>query len=271
MRMYSLCMNYIITFVKTFLLGIVLVFFTGCAGDEIIGKKTMVAIVKDMFLADQYIEMNPQLRAQTDSLTVYPSIVAKYGYTMDDYSNSLSYYLQKDDSYNQILKKAQKELEERVDIMEVEIERLQRIRRGPEKWWALDSVRNGSVGELMFEPVMRGVRWIVLPGEKLEKWQLGDSAIVDIPQNAQWWRNNLEIPLEREHFSFFYKDYGKDLADSTTVVKNIKVEKDKKDLLEKIPDETPQQRALRIRSSMRSDKQNTNIITEEIVEEVELP
>lgn len=198
-------MRCILTFVKCAFSCLLLLILVGCGEKGIIGKKTMVAVTKDIYLADQFIEQNPDMRAQADSLTVYPAILAKYGYTPDDYSRSVGYYLQKGESYSRILKEAQRQLEERVEILDREIARLRILEAGPTRWWALDSVRNIATQELVYDPVLRGVRWLVIPGEKLERWKFNDSAVVDIPENPIWWNNNIQVPLEREHFTYYRK------------------------------------------------------------------
>ena len=198
-------MHCISTLVRTALFCILILISVGCKERGVIGKKAMIAIVKDIYLADQAIEQNPDLRAQTDSLTVYPAILAKYGYTTDDYSKSVAYYLQKGESYSKLLKEAQKQIEARVEVLDQEIARLRILSQGPKRWWALDSVRTMDTQELVYDPLLRGIRWLVVPDEKLEKWKINDSAVVDIPQNPIWWDNNIQVPLEREHFTYYSK------------------------------------------------------------------
>ena len=50
---------------------------------------------------------------------------------------------------------------------------------------------------------------MVMYDEPLEKWQFADSVILDIPQNAQWWTNNIQPPV-REYLEHFLKDVGKE-------------------------------------------------------------
>lgn len=196
-------MRCIFTYLRTVLPCIFLLSLAGCAKEGIIGRKTMAEITREMFLADQYIEKRPHLMAQTDSDVVYPAILGKYGYTPEDYSNSVAYYLSKGEAYNRILKQVQAQVEERMQILDDMIDRERTISAGPSKWWALDSVRSIKTDELVYDPLLRGVRWLVIPNEKLEKWKINDSAVVDIPQNPIWWDNNIQVPLEREHFTYF--------------------------------------------------------------------
>lgn len=214
-------MRYIKTFIKTICFSVSVFFLQGCSDVGIIKKKTMVSIVQDMYLADQYIEKTPHLRAQTDSLFVYPAILAKYGYTMDDYANSIRYWLQQGEEYNSILELAQEAMEEKVNVMEVEILRQQRLAIGPQRWWALDSARRVAPEELLYDRLLRGVRWLVIPGERLQKWAMMDSAIVDIPQNPAWWINNM-VCMDRDYTDYliFETRKGVKAGGGTSAVKN---------------------------------------------------
>ena len=206
MQKCNLYMRYILTLVKVALSCVVVVLMSSCSNKGVIGKKTMVAIVQDMYLADQYIEMNPQMRAMTDTLRVYPAIFAKYGYTVEDYNNSLRYYLQKSDTYNKILSAASDDLEYRMKKLEREQEeeemRLNNSVLKMKHWWALDSLKSVQAKDLVYDPLLRGVRWLVLQEEDFEVWTVLDSAVVDIPSNSQWWANNMGA-AERSFSTFF--------------------------------------------------------------------
>ena len=197
-------MRGILTFIYAicFLMSVLLL--QGCSQEGIIGKKTMAAIVEEMFIADQYLDKTPDMLAQTDSLSVYPAILAKYGYTVEDYRNSIEYWLQEGGEYNNILKAAQKSMEEKVDRLDILVQKARNEKKSLDKWWALDSVRKVEPVELLYDPLLRGVRWLVVPGERLQKWNMLDSAVVDIPQNPVWWQNNMVAP-ERKFNTFMVR------------------------------------------------------------------
>lgn len=197
-------MRYIPTFIKTICLSVLICLFAGCTRKGIIKKQTMSAILMDMYLADQYIEQTPDMRAQTDTLAVYPAIIEKYGYTVEEYANSVRYWLQEDREYTAILESAQAKLEERVAVLDEQLAEIERLRRGPVSWWALDSARSVLPQEFLYDRLLRGVRWLVVPSEELPGWKMLDSAVVDIPQNPVWWSNNMEA-WEREFSSFFIR------------------------------------------------------------------
>lgn len=267
-------MGYIRTILKPILAVVVAYAVMGCGGKGIINKDAMSRIVAQMYLADQYVERNPDMNGQTDSLAVYQAVIERNGHTVEEYYASVKHYLQKDDEYNKILKRAMSSMEEYLKVLDAEVLRLEKLRRGPTKWWALDSVRKMNPSELLYNPVMRGVRWMVIPQEKIEKWTMGDSAVVDIPVNPLWWENTLNAPLSRRFSTYFYGDTTsveerqvvKAVSDSTATVPKDTV------TAKKTPEEIQKERAEQLRKALMYGKTDNNIITEEIVEEeIELP
>ena len=65
-----------------------------CKGPQRIERDDLENIFYEIFLQDQLIRANPELRHQADSSLVYEAIFNKYGYTTDDYLYSLNYYVQ---------------------------------------------------------------------------------------------------------------------------------------------------------------------------------
>ena len=272
-------MGYIKTILKQILPIVVVASVTGCGKMGIISKGTMSDIVAEMYLADQFIEHTPDMRGQTDSLAVYPAVIERNGHTVEEYSASVRYYLQRDDEYNKILKRAMISLEEHSKVVEVELRRLEKFRRGPKKWWALDSVRSMNPSELLYNPVMRGVRWMVIPKERIVKWAMGDSAVVDIPQNPEWWKNNINAPLSRGFRTYFFGDTEQEETDdvvmaldsTATAAKDTVAVKDTLKV-KKSPEEIQKERAEKLRKALMYGKVDSKIITEEVEEEeIELP
>ena len=197
-------MGYVLKVIKTVCLALCSIAVCSCGpkkgSDVIIGKKTMSKIISEMYLADQYISHTPQFNAQSDTMYVYPAVVEKYGYTIDDYWKSVKYYLQDHDEYSRILKASRDILDKRFDELEElvakqEGEKLMRL----ERWWGLDSTRKAEPLELRHDRLLRSIRWMVIPNEKLVKWSMKDSAIVDIPQNPFWWATTANPPQRKFH------------------------------------------------------------------------
>ena len=168
--------------------------------DVVIGKKTMSKIISDIYLADQYIKHTPKYEAEADTMYVYPAIVEKYGYKIDDYWKSVKYYLQDHDEYSKILKQARTILDKRFDELEALVAKQEGERRiRLERWWGLDSTRKADPLELRHDRLLRSIRWMVIPNEKLVKWSMADSAQVDIPQNPFWWATTANPPQRKFH------------------------------------------------------------------------
>ncbi len=156
----------------------------------IIKEDKLSRIIGEMYLADQYIEQSPQYRAQTDTMRLYDAIFRKYGYTGEDYRNSVEYYLKKGNTYKKIHYRAKEILQER----ENELKKILEIQSGiPAGWWASDSVKTIPVQFLEKDPYLRSVKWILLWDAPVEWEFFRDSAITDIPQNIYWWKNNTEL------------------------------------------------------------------------------
>lgn len=62
-------------------------------GPRRIPRGKMVDIYAEMFLQDQVIRQNQDLRKKADSILVYEGIFREYGYDTDDYLFSVEYYL----------------------------------------------------------------------------------------------------------------------------------------------------------------------------------
>ncbi len=176
-----------IFYIPAALLALLLLSCSG--GQNVIPQKTMVTIVGEMYLADQYIEERPHLRAQTDTLILYEAVTMRHGYTFADYKSSVQYYLTKGDALKNIHVKARKQLLKRRDdlnrLMSIEKAANMRIR-----WWGEDTLRTKHINSLWKEPYLRNLKW--LGGyDVIQEWRFTDTTTSDIPQNGLWWKNNL--------------------------------------------------------------------------------
>ena len=103
----------------------------------------------------------------------------------------------------------------------------------------------------------------------------GDSAVVDIPQNPQWWKNTLNAPLKRKFSTYFYGEEELEpsvdslsvAADSTQTLAKDSVS------VSKSKEEQQRERAEKLRNALMYGKMDDKkIITEEVEEEeIELP
>ena len=94
-----------------------------CKREVIIPKDKMSEIIKELYLADQYISVHHKYSAQRDSSKLFAAILNEYGYTADDYRRSTGYYLERKDSYKNILTAAKELLIEKQNILKERINR----------------------------------------------------------------------------------------------------------------------------------------------------
>lgn len=84
-----------------------------CGPRADIPKKKMIQIYYEISLLDQYVEHNPPMRAQSDSMKVYAPLLDKYGYTEEEFINSINFYLRDPEKFLKILQAVETKLKER--------------------------------------------------------------------------------------------------------------------------------------------------------------
>ena len=84
-----------------------------CGPRADIPKKKMIQIYYEISLLDHYVEHNPQMRAQSDSMKVYAPLLDKYGYTEEEFINSINFYLRDPEKFMKILQAVETKLKER--------------------------------------------------------------------------------------------------------------------------------------------------------------
>ncbi len=162
-----------------------------CRGNEsVIPQKAMVQIVKEMYLADQYIEHQPVLRAQLDTAQLYEGILNRYGYSFVDYQESVKYYLIEGDALKKIHIKARDELSAEKKRISALIDKNLDYRFA---WWGRDSLKKKKdIDELWKEPVLRSLKWLMYPQAKSIR-PITDTIPVDFPGNSGWWQRNVDL------------------------------------------------------------------------------
>ena len=94
----------------------------GCRPEGIIPKDDMVTVLSEFYEADAMIEAaNTDAGAvgrSVDSLRVYQPVLDKYGYSREEFRNSLVYYLHRPAELQSIFKRTRARLEAKVSEME---------------------------------------------------------------------------------------------------------------------------------------------------------
>ena len=216
LSMYSIENN-----IRTALVLLCFILFVGCAGKDIIEEKKMSMLLADMLVADQSLDSKFNLSNAKDSILIYPSIMKKYGVTVEQYEASVKFYMNDGDAYLKIVKQTKKILSDKEKALSALIKKEdeQKMSRSIEQWWAIDTLKKISPDKLKFYPHLRSLRWLVLTEDNPREWKMMDSAIEDIPQNSQWWMNTL-VPPHREYYEFMLLGIDKKEKETESIDKN---------------------------------------------------
>lgn len=109
------------------IVAVLAVVAVSCRGPRMIPKDDLTDIYYDMFLLDQQVREDPELRSQADTTLVYEAIFNKYGYDTDDYLFSLETYLKDPERFARVLEDVGRRFRDQADELEKEIERLDHI------------------------------------------------------------------------------------------------------------------------------------------------
>ena len=93
---------------------VTLALFSSCGRGRRISEAKFAEIYADMFLADQWISSN-RLGRIADTSLVYEPIFEMYGFTTEDYRNSLMYYMDDATAFADVLEEARSILKDKVD------------------------------------------------------------------------------------------------------------------------------------------------------------
>lgn len=96
-----------------------------CRGPKKIPQKDMEEIFYLMFMQDQRIKLDRNIRNLADTSQVYSGILSSYGYNTDDYLFSLRYYLEEPEKMEDVMKGVTERIEKELKVVnkELEIER----------------------------------------------------------------------------------------------------------------------------------------------------
>lgn len=90
---------------------------------KVIPRSKLARIYAEMYVADAWlISASSDARVSADTTAFYDPILAEYGYTLEDYWASVSYYLLDPDRFSRILKKSSMLLENELKLIQKERE-----------------------------------------------------------------------------------------------------------------------------------------------------
>lgn len=88
--------------------------------ERVIPKEKMAEIYAEMYVLDQWLDDNRSLRREADTSLVYAPVLDKYGYTYDDYLNSVDVYMKDPTRYSRILRRTSEILGSRLTELKAE-------------------------------------------------------------------------------------------------------------------------------------------------------
>ena len=96
-------------------LAMILVLVSCIGGKErVIPRAKLAEIYAEMFITDQWILSTHSVRRQVDTSLVYEPILARYGYTSDDYRHSVNKYMDDPERFSRILRTTAQILDDRL-------------------------------------------------------------------------------------------------------------------------------------------------------------
>lgn len=160
--------------------------FTGCSRsqEEKIPSDKMALIIADMYMADQFIALEPAYKGELDSVLLYETVMERYGYTFSDYMKAMEYYLQKGDMLKRIYTAAKENLIKRRDRLAIINADLRSYNQ------AVETFEKKDLNQLWKEPDLRALYH--LSGLEVKgKFSITDTTEADTPQNSKWWIYNI--------------------------------------------------------------------------------
>lgn len=95
------------------------ILISGCdSRRKVIPPGVLSDIYFDMFLAEQWINDDYNLRRAADTTLVYEPIFNRYGYTTADYDNSVTYYLARPETFTKIAEATAKRFADELESLE---------------------------------------------------------------------------------------------------------------------------------------------------------
>lgn len=88
--------------------------------ERVIPREKMAEIYAEMYVLDQWLDENRSLRREAETSLVYAPVLDKYGYTYDDYLNSVNVYMKDPTRYSRILRRTSEILGSRLTELKVE-------------------------------------------------------------------------------------------------------------------------------------------------------
>lgn len=117
--------------------------------ERVIPRDRLSEIYAEMFVLDQWLDDNRDLRRTADTSLVYAPVLEKYGYTYDDYLRSVDFYMKDPTRYSRILRSSSEILNGRLSALKAEKKAMEDARREKERRDSLLNTVRINVDSLM--------------------------------------------------------------------------------------------------------------------------
>lgn len=112
-------------------LAVILACVCACSNKgKVIPRSKLAHIYADMVLVDSWLyESTMEVRMKADTMSIYEPVFRKYGFSTEDYSASVSYYLNDPERFARILKKSESLLRAEMKELEAQREKEKKMQR----------------------------------------------------------------------------------------------------------------------------------------------
>lgn len=174
---------------------------TSCGKKKgIIPRDVMSEIYYDIYMADQAIKSKFIFKRMADTLMIYEPIFNRYGYTTEDYSRSVEYYLERPAKFEDIFEETKLKLEKRrAQLQNLLIAEGKR----PRLWNLIDSLELYTSDSIHAGRVYKNLRIMFFkPDTLVPDSPVIDSAFLERPVNQFLIFNDSALNADR-YFKFY--------------------------------------------------------------------
>lgn len=158
-------------------------------GPRVIPRGELIEIYADMYLADQFIREDYDLRRQADTLLVYEGILQKWGYNTDDYLYTVDVYLRDPERFAKLLSKTSDLLSAR----SIQVDREIRREEWREKYLGMD----GKKLDVILKPFSKD--GVFLGWGRVERDTVSDAwfqLVPIVPDSIFYYRDSVAVALD---------------------------------------------------------------------------
>ena len=169
----------------------------------IIPEDELAAIYYDMYMTDEAVKANSRFRRMTDTLLIYEPIFKRHGYTSQDYTRSVNYYLEHTEQFQKIFEQTRLMMDMREAELNAVIDAENKILR---RWSIIDSLEILTADGVQSPLYYKFMRILFFePDTVLNMSPMPDSTVFGRPQNPFMIFNDSALNAD-SRFEFYLTD-----------------------------------------------------------------